>query len=48
MDGDRDQWWALMNTIMNIRVKKILGNHSVTELLLTSQKGFKSMQLVNY
>jgi hypothetical protein len=23
---DRDQWWALVNTVMNLRFHKMLGN----------------------
>jgi hypothetical protein len=43
---DRDQWKALVNMVMNLRVHKMLGNSSVAERLAASQEGLSSMELV--
>jgi hypothetical protein len=52
MDGidlvqDRDQWRALVNTIMNLQFHKLLGNSSVAAQLAASQEGLSSMELVS-
>jgi hypothetical protein len=41
----RDQYPALVNTVMNLRVKMV-GNTSIAELLLASQEGLSSMELL--
>jgi hypothetical protein len=41
---DRDQWRALVNTVMYLLVP--LGNYGVAERLVASQEGFRSMELL--
>jgi hypothetical protein len=43
---DRDQWRALVNTVMNLLVTKMLGNFLVAAQLAASQEGLSSMELV--
>jgi hypothetical protein len=40
---DMDQWWALVNTVMNLRFHKTLGSSRVAAQLTASQEGFSSM-----
>jgi len=41
---NRAQWWALVNTIMNLRVPSKVGSFFwLAEILLASQEGFHSM-----
>jgi hypothetical protein len=42
---DRDQWRALLNTIMNLQIHEILGSSWATERLAASQEGLRSMEL---
>jgi hypothetical protein len=42
----RDQWKALMNTVMNPRVHKMLGNSSIAAQLAVSQEVVISVELV--
>jgi hypothetical protein len=35
----RNQWWAPVNTVMNLRIHKILGSSSVAAELVGSGKG---------
>jgi hypothetical protein len=44
---DRDQWRALVNTVMDFWFHKILGNFLVAERLAAFQ-GLSSMELVSY
>jgi hypothetical protein len=44
---DRDQWRALVNTVMKLRVHKILGNSQVAVQLAASQERLSSMELVS-
>jgi hypothetical protein len=44
---DGDQWWAVVNTVTNLRVPSQAGNFWLAEFLLASQKGLFSMELVN-
>jgi hypothetical protein len=43
---DRDQWWALVNTVMKLHFPLKAGNF-LTEWLLASQEGLGSVELVN-
>jgi hypothetical protein len=42
---DRDRWRALVKTVMNIRLHKMLKNSWVAERLADSQAGLSSMEL---
>jgi hypothetical protein len=42
---DRDQWRALVNTVMNLRAHKILGNSRVATQLVASQGGLNSLEV---
>jgi hypothetical protein len=44
---DSDQWRALVDTVMNLRVPNILGSSSVAAQLAASQEGLSSMKLVS-
>jgi hypothetical protein len=44
---DRDQWWALVNTVMNFWFHKMLRNSRVAERLVASQVGLSAMELVS-
>jgi hypothetical protein len=45
----RNQWRALVNVVMNLRVSiKFLGISWMTERLATSQEAFRSVKLVRY
>jgi hypothetical protein len=43
---DRDQWMALVNTVMNLRFHKMLGHFLVAARLAASQEGLSSMELL--
>jgi hypothetical protein len=45
---DRDQWRALVNTVMNLLFHKMLGSSRVAAQLAASQEGLSSMYLVRY
>jgi hypothetical protein len=45
---NRDQWWALVNTAMNLRFHKMLGISGAAEQLLASQEGPSSLGLLSY
>jgi hypothetical protein len=40
---DMDQWRALVNTLMNLRFDKMLGNSGVAADLASPQEGFSSI-----
>jgi hypothetical protein len=42
---DRDNWWAVVNTVMNLLVPKRAENSWLAEWLLASQEGLFSMEL---
>jgi hypothetical protein len=42
---DRDRWWAVVNTVMNIWVLKLRGISWLAEELLASQEGLCCMEL---
>jgi hypothetical protein len=44
---DRDQWRSLVNTVMKLRFRKILGNSLVPERLAAPKEGFNSMEIVS-
>jgi hypothetical protein len=44
---DRDQWTALVNTVINICFQKMLERSSVAVQLAASQEGLSSMKLVS-
>jgi hypothetical protein len=44
---DRDQWRALVNTVMNLGFHKILSSSSVAVQLPASEAGLSSTKLVN-
>jgi hypothetical protein len=48
LDQDRDQWRALVNTVMNRRFRKMLGNCRVAAQLAVSREGLSSMKLDTY
>jgi hypothetical protein len=42
---DRNQWWAVVNTVLNpLGFRKMLGNSGVAERLVASQEGLVSME----
>jgi hypothetical protein len=43
---DRDQWRALVNTVMNLGFHKMLGSSWVAAQLAASQEGMSSMKLI--
>jgi hypothetical protein len=43
---DRDQWRALVNTVLKLHVHKVLGNFSVAQWLGASEEGLGSIELV--
>jgi hypothetical protein len=43
---ERDQWRALVNMEMNIRVTRNVENPSIAERLAASEEGLSSMKLV--
>jgi hypothetical protein len=43
---DRNQWRDLVNTVMNLRAYKILGNFLVPAQLVACQEGLGSVELV--
>jgi hypothetical protein len=45
---DREKWRALVNSVMNLRFHKMLGNYRVAARLVTSQEALSSTQLVTY
>jgi hypothetical protein len=44
---DRDQWRALVNTVMNLGLYKMFGNSCVAAQLAASQEGLSSIELVS-
>jgi hypothetical protein len=45
---DRDEWRALVITVMNLQVVPILGNAAVVEQLLNSKAGLGCIEIVGY
>jgi len=45
---DMDKLWDPINTVTNFHIPQKAGNFLSTELLLASQEGFCSMELVGY
>jgi hypothetical protein len=43
---NRDQWWALVDTVMNSQVLRIVGISLVAEEFLASEEGLVSMEFV--
>ena len=47
MAKDRERWWALVNSVMNLQDPLMCGISRIPENLLASQEGFSSMELVS-
>jgi hypothetical protein len=45
---DRDKWRALLNVVMNLRVRQNAAKHSVATQLATSRVVLSSIELVIY
>jgi hypothetical protein len=43
---DRDRWWAVVHTVMNLQVPLNAGNSLSSLDILASQEGLCSMELV--
>jgi hypothetical protein len=44
---DKENWRALMNTVMNLRIRKMLGNYRVASQLVASRVVLSSIELVS-